>query len=165
MAGVLTICSNGTGQLLSGHSWIVYQPDGEPATTYGTWGNNPGGLGNGLHRNLEAGRIADASRSVRLDDQQQAELFKTIKRYEDKGPDGWQYLAPCSTFAADAWQSATGEKLQHRSGMLISNPSRLKQSIEEVNGIAPAQAVPVDERPASQSSLGAPVSRCPISSG
>lgn len=130
MAGTLTINSSGDGSLLSGHSWIEYQPDGGESKTYGTWGNNPTGKdSNGLHEDLEKGRVADASRTVRLDDEQEKRLLDKIKEYRDKGQKGWGYLSPCSAFAADAWQAATGEKLAHRSG-IISNPSKLKKSIE-----------------------------------
>lgn len=132
MSGVLTIHSNGDGQLLSGHSWIEYTPDGGAPTTYGTWGNNPGGLGNGLHENLELGRPSDASRSMHIDDAQEAKLFAKIKEYQDEGDKGWGYLNPCSRFATDAWEAGTGESLSHRSG-IISNPSKLKASILAAN--------------------------------
>ena len=163
MAGTLTINSSGDGSLLSGHSWIVYQPDGGNATTYGTWGNNPGGLGNGLHLNLEAGRVADASRTVRLNDDQEAKLLAKIKEYDGKGANGWGYLSPCSAFAADAWQTATGESLSDRSG-IISNPSKLKQSISNANGTGTVSA-PVVKRPSSSSFMKSPVQSCPLSGG
>lgn len=41
--------------MMSGHSWISYTPDGGANVTYGTWGNNPTGKGNGLFENLETG--------------------------------------------------------------------------------------------------------------
>lgn len=175
MAGSLTIHSSGAGtgefdfekpmDLLSGHSWIEYTPDGGTPTTYGTWGNNPGGLGNGLHRNLEAGRSSDASRTVHLDDAQEAALMNKIKEYEDKGKDGWGNLNPCSSFAADAWETATGEDLDHRTG-IISNPSKLKQSINTSNGLGTAVAAPIaPPRPSSSSSVRAPVVRCTSSGG
>lgn len=135
MAGTLTIHSSGDG-LIDGHSWIEYTPDGGTATTYGTWGNDPRGLGNGLHENLETGRTPDATRTIRIDDAGEARLMATIDQYRSAGEDGWGYLSPCSTFAADAWESATGETLGHRTG-LISNPSTLKDSIEEANGGTP----------------------------
>lgn len=163
MAGTLTIHSNSDGTLLSGHSWITYQPDGGAAVTYGTWGNNPGGLGNGLHRDLEQGFDSDVSRSTRLTDEQEKALMGKIKEYEDKGADGWGYLSPCSTFAADAWQTATGEKLQHRA-KFISTPTTLKQSITGANGAGPV-ATPAAKRPSSSSSLNTPVQRCSSSSG
>jgi hypothetical protein len=151
MAGKLTIHSSGDGSLLSGHSWVEYQPDGGEARTYGTWGNNPTGRGNGLFVDLEKGRAGDASRSVRLDDEQEKKLYAKIKSYQDKGQDGWGYLSPCSAFAADAWQTATGEKLSHRS-MGISNPSKLKESIKGA-GQAKAQSPPRLTRPASSRRL------------
>src|SRR5271157_2937242 len=133
MAGSLTINSSGDGSLLSGHSWIEYQPDGGQPTTYGTWGNDPNGLGNGLHEDLELGRTGDAQRTVRITDEQEKQLYAKIKEYKDKGAGGWGYLDPCSSFAEDVWQSVTGEKLADRSFGIISNPSKLKESILEKN--------------------------------
>jgi hypothetical protein len=130
MAGRLTIYSTGDGRLRSGHSWIAYERDDGYKATFGTWGNNPRGLGNGLHRDLETDRSADAKRSVDIDDEQEARLFGTIEEYERRGDAGWRLFWPCSAFAADAWQAATGEKLEHRNALLISNPSTLKASIE-----------------------------------
>lgn len=140
MAGTLTIHSSGDGSLLSGHSWIEYQPDGGAAKTYGTWGNNPLGEGsnsNGLNVDLEKGKVGDAHRSVRLNDEQEKKLFAKIEEYKGKGQKGWGYLSPCSAFAADAWKTATGEKLDHRSG-IISNPSKLKASINAAEKKGPS---------------------------
>ncbi len=148
MAGTLTIHSSGDGTLLSGHSWVEYQPDGGTGTTYGTWGNNPRGLGNGLHTNLEQGRTGDATRSAHLTDEQEKALLKKISDYQAKGKDGWGYLSPCSTFASDAWEAGTGEKLAHRRLGVVSNPSTLKDSIEAAN-TGGAVAVPPPNRPPS----------------
>ncbi len=164
MAGTLTIHSNGDGSIMSGHSWITYQPDGDKPTTYGTWGNNPDGLGNGLHRDLEAGRVSDVSRSARLTDDQEKALMAKIKQYEDKGEKGWGLLSPCSTFAADAWKAGTGESLSHRSA-IISNPSKLKGSIEAANGVGPVSPAPTVGRPSSSSFLRSPTQKCSSSSG
>lgn len=146
MAGILTIHSSGTGDLMSGHSWIEFAPDGGPATTYGTWGNNPTGKGNGLFQDLELGRSSDASRSLRIDDAQQAKLEQTIQDYKNKGPDGWKLLNPCSGFAAEAWSNTTGQSLSHRSG-LISNPSKLKVSIDAANAGDAKKAATPDAKP------------------
>lgn len=100
--------------------------------TCGTWGNNPAGAGNGLFENLEAGSVGDAVRSQHLDDAREARLCETIEEYRQKGEDAWEYLNPCSGFAADAWEQATGESLAHRR-VIISNPSKLKASIEAAN--------------------------------
>ena len=50
LEGTMTIYSSGDGgsSMMSGHSWISYQPDGGNMATYGTWGNNPTGKENGL---------------------------------------------------------------------------------------------------------------------
>ena len=84
MAGLLTIHSTGDGTLLSDHSWIEYTPEGDKTTTYGTWGNNPQNLGNGLHENLELGRQGDVHRSMHISDEQEKQLFAKIKKYKDK---------------------------------------------------------------------------------
>lgn len=147
MAGTLTIHSSGTGELLSGHSWIEFRPDGGKATTYGTWGNNPTGQGNGLFQDLELGRPSDASRSVHLTDAQEQRLNDTVAKYRAKGTGAWGYLSPCSTFAAEAWENASGEGLSHRSG-IISNPSKLKLSIAAANANDQAKAAAHDPMPA-----------------
>jgi RHS repeat-associated protein len=123
--------SSGSGGI-SGHAWISYTPDGGTAITYGTWGNNPYGLGNGLHTNLEKGRQGDASRTTHLDDDQEAALLDVINSYEKAGTEGWGYLKPCSSFATDAWNSATGESLSPYGP--YSNPSSLIKSIMNANG-------------------------------
>ncbi len=146
MAGTLTINSSGDGSLLSGHSWLEYTPDGGQPTTYGTWGNDPMGLGNGLHENLEAGRVGDVTRTVHLDDAQEARLYDTINQYKAKGADGWEYLNPCSGFAQDAWKNATGETLDSKSYGVVSNPSKLKESIQKANA-QPAQTPANPKRP------------------
>uniref|UniRef100_UPI001ADF075E RHS repeat-associated core domain-containing protein n=1 Tax=Paracidovorax oryzae TaxID=862720 RepID=UPI001ADF075E len=133
LSGILTIQSSGNGNPLSGHSWITYAPDGGYPTTYGTWGNNPTGQGNGLFENLEIGRNADATRSMRINDEQEKELMAKIKDYKNRKENAWKLGAPCSSFARDAWQTATGENLNSNLGP-ISNPSTLKNSIINANG-------------------------------
>jgi hypothetical protein len=139
MPGTLTIHSNGAGteisngNILSGHSWIEYHKDGEAQSKcYGTWGNNPGGRGNGLHEDLEKGRPSEASASVRLTDEQETKLFAKINQYKALGSNGWQYGNPCSGIASDAFGAGSGHQLNSRTG-LISNPSQLKSSINEFN--------------------------------
>ena len=137
LSGILTIYSSGSHDGLlgsggtSGHSWISYTPDGGSTTTYGTWGNNPSGLGNGLHLNLEAGRTGDVSRSAHIDDKHEEVLDNLIDSYDKEGEDAWGYLTPCSSFAADAWNSSTGENLNPYGP--YSNPSTLKDSISNAN--------------------------------
>ena len=135
LSGILIVQSSGNGgsSMTSGHSWISFTKDGGGTTTYGTWGNNPMNLGNGLHENLEAGRTADASRSTHIDDAQEAKLMGLINTYKEKGSAAWRIGAPCSTFARDAWESGTGEYLNSNYGP-ISNPTTLKESIISANG-------------------------------
>lgn len=138
LSGTLIINSSGSGDGLSGsgglsgHSWVVYTPDGGVSVTYGTWGNNPNNLGNGLHLNLEQGRTGDASRSMHLNDNQESKLMDLINSYRKRGDDGWGYSSPCSTFASDAWESGTGESLNPYGP--YSNPSTLKNFIIIRNG-------------------------------
>ena len=159
MGGTVTVKSNSDGTLLSGHSWIEYTPDGGPTQTYGTWGNNPGGLGNGLHEGLELGFPSDSSRTARLTDEQERALMDLIKKYKDQGAGGWGYLSPCSTFAADAWAAGTGEKLTHRS-MALSTPTTLKSSIESKNKASPAPPPPAARPKGSSQSIKNPVQSC-----
>lgn len=137
MAGFLTIHSNGEGDdlkyIATGHSWIEYEKDGESEpVTYGTWGNNPTGEGNGLFKNLEKGKVGDSNRKIYINDEQEKVLNQKIKEYKDKGTNAWKPLHPCSSFAADVWKCVTGEKLVDRR-LGISNPSTLKKSIQTAN--------------------------------
>jgi RHS repeat-associated protein len=118
LSGTLTIHSSGDGGI-SGHSWISYTPDGGQTTTYGTWGNNPTGAGNGLFENLESGRTGDASRTMHIDDAGESALMDRIQDYRNMGQDAWQYGNPCSGFARDAWQKGTGEDLNANWGPFI----------------------------------------------
>jgi RHS repeat-associated protein len=137
LAGWITIhASNDGGNSsfnTSGHAWVSYRPDGTAtSTTYGTWGNNPNNLGNGLHSNLEAGHWGDVSRTAYLDDAAEARLNSTVADYSNRGTEGWTYGGPCSTFATEAWNNATGENLSP--GAIISTPTGLKDSIMNKNG-------------------------------
>jgi len=133
MAGILKIFSNVGGDQFLGHSWIEYCPvDGAPIT-YGTWGNSPTGCGNGLFENLELGRDASACRATYISDIQESLLFETLACYRRLGHDAWSLHKPCSTFAAEAWNCATGEQLIHRVGP-VSTPATLASSILAANG-------------------------------
>ena len=136
MAGLLTIHSDGLGvdvNMLSGHSWIEYHKDSEPnSRTYGTW-HNPLGQGRGLYENLERNRKGHVRRQVWLTDEQEKKLLAKIDQYKARGRNAWQYGNPCSGFASDAWQAATGEYLNSRLNGVISNPSTLKGAISAAN--------------------------------
>lgn len=132
MAGILKIHSNGAGPLSAGHSWIEYSPFDGQSTTFGTWGNSPTGSGDGLLQNAEGDRKSDATRICIIDDEQQRRLFKLINAYRDRGTQAWTLLTPCSTFASEAWEQATGEHLVHQTAG-VSTPSRLARSIIEAN--------------------------------
>src|SRR5437016_2093245 len=98
MAGILRIHSIGSGEWLFGHSWIEFisDHDGTPQT-YGTWGNNPTGVGNGLFRDLELGRNSQECRSAHITDEQEAAFWRKIQEYTDRGAQAWTILAPCSS--------------------------------------------------------------------
>ena len=91
------------------------------------------GKGNGLFENLELNRIPEAIRTSHISDTQEKRLMDKIKEYKDKGDDAWEYSSPCSAFAQDAWEAATGEYLEANS-FIINNPTKLKESIIEANG-------------------------------
>jgi hypothetical protein len=133
MAGILQIHCAIAGSNRIGHSWIEYRPIDGFSTSYGTWGNDPAGKGNGLLENVERGLIKPtATRSKIIDHEQEQRLFEIIDRYRHRGGDAWSLLTPCSTFAAEAWECATGEHLVHQTS-LISTPVRLAASIREAN--------------------------------
>ena len=142
LSGELAIYSYSTGSdygILGGHSWIGYQPNGGTTTTYGTWGNNPDSLGNGLHEDIELNipcTLQDgcASRVTYLDDAQQAQLYAVVQQYQQEGSAAWSLLSPCSTFAAAAWGAATGEYLNPDLGWYLSDPLALRASIILTNG-------------------------------
>jgi hypothetical protein len=133
LSGYLVIYSDSGGGLCSsfgaaGHSGIKYNPDGGITKQVSTYGNNPHGLGNGLHENLDS--IVGTTRQKYIDDAAEKRLMDKIKEYEDKGKKGWSLFRPCSTFACDAWKAATGEKLPHG---IISNPASLEKAIKKAN--------------------------------
>jgi hypothetical protein len=152
MAGILKIHSRAADAGRLGHSWIEYCPiDGVPMT-FGTWGNNPTGQGNGLLENTEVIFKADATRSRFIDHVQEQRLFEVINAYRLRGEQAWTLLTPCSTFAAEAWEYATGEHLMHQTA-LISNPGRLVRSIAESNlRDSPSTHVPHPKRQAASPS-------------
>lgn len=141
--------------MFDGHSWISYIPDdtGE-TTTYGTWGNNPTGEGNGLFENLEQGYGAQATRTVQLNDEQEASLMKTINQYKERGENAWNLLGPCSKFAQDAWESATGEYLNANTLIIVSNPETLKKSIIKANGNVSNGTLDIPNSSSGASSVG-----------
>jgi len=130
-SGVLTIHSNGNG-ILDGHSWIEYTDENGKKSTFGTWGNNPEGKGNGLHSNLELGQTSEASRTLKLNEQGKENFLNTVNKYKESGTNGWKLEAPCSSFAQECWKASTGEVLNAQLGP-ISNPTTLKKSIIKAN--------------------------------
>ena len=132
MSGVLKIHSNASEGGLFGHSWIEFCPiDGQPVT-YGTWGNHPNNGANGLRENLELNRHGECCRVAFISTAQEASFFAVIAAYRAAGATAWSLGTPCSAFASEAWEAATGEQLEHRNA-LLSTPARLARSIAEAN--------------------------------
>ncbi|WP_373991713.1 hypothetical protein [Duganella sp. BuS-21] len=132
MTAILKIHSTTAGTLHIGHSWIEYAPIDGDSVTFGTWGNRPTGEGNGLLQNVEGDLKPTATRSSIIDHQQELRLFDLINTYKSRGEQAWTLLTPCSTFASDAWQQATGERLVHQTAG-VSTPARLAKAIMEAN--------------------------------
>jgi RHS repeat-associated protein len=136
LAGVLIIYSYSDGEGSSsdaGHSWISYEQEGGTFTTYGTWGNNPTGQGNGLFTNEETVRqfTPDVYRGTHLDNEEEGLLINVINDYFGRGTGAWSLTNPCSGFASNAWRQATGEILHD--GWPASTPTTLKGSIYSKN--------------------------------
>jgi uncharacterized protein RhaS with RHS repeats len=125
--------SSGSGGT-SGHSWISYTPDDTGVTTtYGTWGY--GNAGAALYEGREDGRLCGgttACRQARLDDDEEARLLEVINNYRNNGTNAWGYFSPCSSFAANAWNTSTSESLSPYGP--YSNPTSLYNAIVGANG-------------------------------
>jgi RHS repeat-associated protein len=160
LSGTLTIVSTDDGSVSSsffnGHSFIIWKKDptriiGEPAfysdQTYGTWGNNPNGLGDGLHMDVELDPWRKlmpppptaATRVAHIDDAAEANLMALIQSYYAQGPGGWSHVWNCAGFAADAWKATTGEdynlrlQVDYLSYGVIMTPARLKAQLSNAN--------------------------------
>jgi hypothetical protein len=113
------------GGLTDGHAWLSYTPVGGGETTYGTWGNrNP----IGLHRNIETGYSAAASRCTDLD-----ATDKTALDDFASSNNSWGLFNNCASFAARGWLSVTGESIPYTS-YGIPNPSALGTGIIAAGG-------------------------------
>ena len=136
LSGKLRIHSyEGDGGLLSGHSWIEYQNDNGTTTTYGTYGNTNGAQGvRGLNTNTELNYPSGAVRETHISDTQETSMMDLINSYSAMGKGGWTYLNPCSSFAANVWNTLTGENLNSRNWLGVSNPRTLAESITQKNG-------------------------------
>jgi hypothetical protein len=121
-----------------GHAWISFKLDQSgKTTTYGTY------LPEGLHINDEKGYLENhpervkisVGRTAHIDDQSERRLNNLIRSYRQAGSAAWTFEHPCSDFAAVAWQTATGEVLNHHMmPAFFSNPGSLKQAIISANG-------------------------------
>ena len=72
-------------------------------------------------------------RSAHITDEEEEQLTDVINDYKDLGSDGWRALNPCSGFAREAWERATGEFLNDKR-LGISTPTTLAESILAANG-------------------------------
>lgn len=107
-------------------------------------------MNSGLRLNIERDRgMANepgvVSRTVDLTDAQQAVLVGALRNYRNQGERGWDARWNCASFAAYAWQRATGEYLGAQvledspplplSLDRTTNPATLKASIIDRNRI------------------------------
>ena len=146
LSGMLTIYSShssaSSARMTDSHSWIVFTPDGGVRTSYGTFGFGVQ-ADRGLNQDWELDHweeYADrseydvTSRTMWIDDAHEAALMAIIDSYRKQGADGWTGSKTCSTFARDAWRSATGEQLVvKKKGQLYPNPVTLMNSIRKIN--------------------------------
>ncbi|MFY9269856.1 MAG: DUF4157 domain-containing protein [Candidatus Manganitrophaceae bacterium] len=124
--GQLSINSNVVNAgLTAGHAWLAYTPNAGPMTTYGTWGNR---VPIGLHRDIELGYAAAATRTTALD----AVDYTALTTFAAAN-NSWGYINNCASFAARGWQTVTGEALSYTS-YGIPNPSALGAGIVAANG-------------------------------
>ncbi len=129
LSGTLTIHSN------SGHSWIEFKHDrNENSARFSTSKDD------GFRSGVEVSSYikdnfnpwSEANRSMHINDEQEKAMNGRIADSALEGDSAWDYLDPCTGFAADVWEAATGEDLQDRF-LGISNPITLKNSINEAN--------------------------------
>ena len=147
LSGKLTIYSSYGGgssgpALFDSHSWIVFTPDGGAPTSYGTFGFGVEAP-RGLNTNWEIEHWSEYgdrskydvfSRTTWLNDAQEAALMSRIDAYRRLGDDAWTSDKTCSTFAGDAWRSATGENLEVKSeDDTYANPITLSRAIRKAN--------------------------------
>jgi hypothetical protein len=124
--GQLDINSNVISKgLTDGHAWLGYRPSGGARTTYGTWGNK---TPIGLHRDLELGYRAAATRRTDLD----AGDYSSLTSFASAN-NSWSLTNNCASFAARGWEAVTGESLSYTTAF-IPNPSALGAGIVAANG-------------------------------
>ncbi|HEX8239200.1 MAG TPA: RHS repeat-associated core domain-containing protein [Allosphingosinicella sp.] len=134
-SGVLTIYAQRGGSFNS-HAWITYRPDGSDRTrSYGTFNRGTGNGAAGLQRNTEISHpesyVPSAARSLRLTNQQEAELIRYLQQKDAEGANGWDLFDNCSDFAIEAWRAGTGENLDPWG---INTPDSLHDRIVDKNG-------------------------------
>jgi len=147
LSGYVTIYSEAnagnSAPVWDGHAFIVYQSDDGEATSWGTFGFGVK-ASRGLNENWELDHRSDyfertgeydvVSRTMWIDDQQEAALRKTVERYRALGTGAWQATHPCSGFAADAWAAATGERYtDFDPGDVYHNPATLARHLRAAN--------------------------------
>ncbi len=111
--------------LTAGHAWLAYTPTAGTRTTYGTWGNR---TPVGLHRDLELGYPAAATRATDLDATDHSALTSFAA-----ANNAWGYINNCASFAARGWRAVASESLSYTS-FGIPNPSALGAGITAANG-------------------------------
>ena len=151
LSGTILIHANRQSNMsgtLWGHAYIEFKRDGSnKSTTYGTVisrgivNDSAASYINGSFRSV----IGDATRSMHINDEQEKSMFGEIGDRATRGTlltrgmggyiHVWSLTSPCSDFAADVWEAATGENLQDRHlwGLGLSDPSVLADSIDAAN--------------------------------
>jgi RHS repeat-associated protein len=152
LSGRVTIYSSGgsgsSATIVDGHSWIVYTQDGGETHSYGTYGPFVSAP-RGLNEDWEISHWGDygvrtdalVTRSTWIDDAHEQGLYQVVEKYRKRGETAWTPDDPCSGFAAEAWQAATGEELPDKNSNEQSNPTSLRESIRTKNSGLGARVV------------------------
>jgi RHS repeat-associated protein len=135
LEGFLTIHASSGFVLGSVHSWLEYnKTGGSGPQTWGTFGNDPYGKGNGLHSNLELGQTGDVTRTLYISDRQEFNLLEIINNIQGEGENAWEIDRNCSFFSSDVWNQVTHEDLNPLNNWNIPTPAALKEKIFIRNG-------------------------------
>jgi RHS repeat-associated protein len=139
LSGTITIhtidtgSNSSSGAIKGSHSWVTYEPDGGVLTSFGTFGPRTvyENSSSGLYQNVEVneGMTPDHTRAVHIEDDAEQNLLSVINDYNQQGTGAWRPWHPCTSFAHDAWEAATGEDLAPGSWL----PSSLGHAIDVAN--------------------------------
>jgi hypothetical protein len=136
-SGELTIYSHGTDSAdLTGHAWVAYRPDKTGKTT--TYGVHLDGirdnLDSGWYKTPAGAEHVIAGRTRHIDNEGEKRLMKVVNEQRALGTGAWSVTKNCSTFAASAWNAATGERFMPEGSVIIGTPNTLMRYITNANG-------------------------------